>query len=113
MALEIPIQPDLNAFEQRIQLDGEYYTSRFRWNPRAERWYLDLLSGDGDPIVNGIALVVGVPLTMHLRTLTGMPPGAFVCVDTDKLGNDPGFDELGVRVKLVYLTADEVEEAFA
>jgi hypothetical protein len=111
VAVEIPIQTDVNAFTERIQLDGNYYTLTFRWNERALRWYLDLADGDGAAIASGIALVTGVPLTYHLRATTGMPQGTLVCVDTDESGVDPAFDELGNRVKLIYLTEDEAEEA--
>ena len=108
MAIEIPFLPDANAFEQRMRLDGEDYTLTFRWNPRAERWFMDLGDPDGSPIVNGLALVIG-SITRHLRARVGMPPGLFICLDTSDSGVDPGFDELGSRVKLVYLEEADLE----
>lgn len=108
MALEIPILAGVNVFEQRMLLDGEFYTLNFRWNKRASRWYLDLADGEGDMIATGLAIVVGIPITAHLRAHAGVPPGVIVCVDTTDAGEDPGFDELGERCKLIYLEAAEL-----
>ena len=105
--IEIPVSADPH-FEQRMTLDGEYYTLRFRWNERTAQWKLHVGDGDGNPVAHGIALVANNWAGMHVRYLAGMPPGAFALLDTTGRGVDPGFDELGQRVVVMYVTEAEL-----
>lgn len=115
MAREIPGPPRGEVdFTARYQLDGAFYGIRLRWNRRAACWFMDLSDATGAPLASGVGLRLGAPLTMRLRTRPGMPQGVFGLVDTTGSGVDPGLDELGQRVRLVYLTAQElVEEGLA
>lgn len=108
MALELNIPENELAFEQEIDLDGTLYVLRFRYNGRAENWYLDLLDGEESPIALSIAIQGNISLTGYLRGLSGAPKGEFVCVDTQGRGDKPGQTDLGTRHKIVYLTETEV-----
>lgn len=83
------------------------YTLRLRWNARAAAWYLDLTDPDGEPVVTGIKCVLGVKLggrSAHpffddnILILTNIGPTSV----------DPGIDDLGRRVQLVWLGAADI-----
>lgn len=93
----------------RVELEGTFYVLRFRFNGRAERWFMDLYDDDEVLLAGSLPLCVGTLLTGHLRHRAGMPPGAFSVVDSTGSGTDPAEADLGERVKVVYLTAEETD----
>lgn len=100
--IEIPVALDTPLYTQRTTLDGREYQLRFDYNGREDRWYLDILTVDGQKLVTGIKLIGNWPL---LRRFTDprLPPGNLVAVDFSPLeGEPPGFAELGRRVLLTY-----------
>ena len=108
--LEIPIVEGAVATAQRFLLDGDYYVLTIRFNERDAGWWMDIADGDNNPIAFGIGLRADTPIQAHLQHLKGMPPGVFACVDTTDKGVDPGFDDLGDRVLLLYLEEADLEE---
>jgi hypothetical protein len=106
--LVIPTLTDgTEAYDQRTQLEGVEYLFQFRYNFRRELWTFSLQALDGTDILTGQTVHVGIPLN---RRAVGGPPGLFIAVsETDDI-ESPTFDELGARVKLVYLSAAEVAE---
>ncbi len=108
MAVEIPIQAGEYAFDERVILEGVEYVFSFQWNARASAWFMTIRDADDVQIVGSVPIRVDTSMTEHLRNLAGMPPGSFVAIDTTDSGVDPGEDELGERVRLIYLTAAEV-----
>lgn len=70
-------------------------------------WFMDLLDSTGTvQILSGLRLVASWPLG---KANTGrMPPGLFVVQDTEGKGDDPGFDDLGARHRLIYFTSTEL-----
>jgi hypothetical protein len=112
MAVEIP-SPGLNDVDVtvRVPLDGAFYAFRQRYNERAGTWMLDILTGDGAVLAQGIALRADAPVNLHLRARDGMLQGALMPLDTSGAGRDPGIGELGARVRLIYLSPEELAEA--
>lgn len=108
MAKIIPITPNVNAFSERLALDDEYFILTFRWNDRAERWYLDIADAASAPIVSGLVVCADTAMTGHLTGYDRMPQGILVAVDGTGSGTDPGHDELGQRVKVIYLEAADL-----
>ena len=108
MADVLPIPANDRAFELRVELDGAFYGLRFWHNGRADRWFMSLLTDDGDLIASTLAISANAPINAHLRNLEGAPPGVLTCNDTQGRGDDPGADDLGSRHEIVYLTAEEV-----
>lgn len=95
-------------FEQFTQLDGIEYLLRFKWSDREGCWYLGIYSQNGDPIAVGVRLVVSWPLLRRFRD-PRTPPGILVCVDTSERGQDIiAATDLGSRVLLMYVPADEL-----
>jgi hypothetical protein len=99
----IPTTAGVARYTQRTILDGREYVLGFNWNSRDARWSLSLADAAGVPIVSGIYIVCGVAL-LRLVTDVRCPPGDIFARDKDGLG-DPGFNDLGVRVDLIYKEA--------
>lgn len=114
MAVRITITRDTDdtgAFEQQATLDGVTYTLKFRWNVRYNAWTMHVLDSEG-VIAHRVGLVLRVnfPMDLYVRDPHRSPPGIFVAVDTSgpaDFGEDPGFDDLGNRVQIEYLNAED------
>jgi hypothetical protein len=113
MALVIPIDRTTSKpahFDLQVALDGVTYTLEFRWNVRASAWFMAVLDAQGVTAhVVGVKLVVDYPLNRFSPNRT--PPGLFMAIDTSAtqgMGEDPGFDDLGNRVQIAYLTAADL-----
>lgn len=110
----IPTSLSLVSYTQRTALDGRDYLLTFRWNQRESKWYLDIRDQDAVDIVLGIKIVVNKPLLGTLVTGEARPPGDIIATDLTtvpddgKVAYDPGRNELGGRVVLLYFDEDEV-----
>lgn len=103
------VLPTLNdgteAYDFRVQLEGTDYIFQFRYNFRRELWTFSMVKLDGTYALTGQSVHVGIPLN---RRAVGGPPGVLIAIsETDDISS-PTLQELGERVKLMYLTADEV-----
>lgn len=99
--LEIPLQPDLYAFDFAIALDGSQFTFKFHWNSRASGWYYSIYDATGAPVVEGRRLVVSWPLLRNVAA-SNAPRGQLYAINTLRDGEDPALDELGSNVRLLY-----------
>ncbi len=106
MSFVIPTLTDgTEAYDQRTQLDGVEYSLQFRYNFRRELWTFSVVALDGTPLLMGQTVHVGIVLN---RRAVGGPPGLLLAIsETDDIAS-PGLTELGERIKLCYLTVDEV-----
>lgn len=97
MILQLPVDTTGEAdYTERLPLDGREYVFHFQYNQREDRWYLNILDQDSTPIVHGVKIVVGYPLTRY--TL----PGSLIALDLTGKNQDPGFADLGKNVALFY-----------
>lgn len=113
MAVVVPILrgvDDAGYFDLQATLDGVTYTLEFRWNVRLGAWFMNVLDAEGvEPRLIGVRLVADYPLAQNI--VDRDPPGYFLAVDTGAaagFGVDPGFDDLGSRVQLVYVPEAEI-----
>jgi hypothetical protein len=104
----IPLRSDLEHYSLDVSLDGATYSLSFRWNRRDLSWWMGIADSAGNEILAPRKMVVDWPLLSRLRKST-FPPGDFIVLDTANLGIDPGRDELGKRIQLVYADAEELE----
>ncbi len=134
----IPFQPSIANYRFSCTLDGIPFVFRVRWNdaaaslavrypyapgaigpggieysqpaagdvPRAG-WYIDILDAQESAIRNGIRVVLGLPLGYICRD-PRRPPGILLPVDTSGADLDPGFDDLGARVQVWFVTWAEI-----
>ncbi len=104
--LEIPCTPQGPHFSQRTEIDGATYIFEFEWNERAQSWFLHLANQDNEPLVSGVRIIADWPL---LHRDTGVFLGQLIAIDTTGKGESPAFQDLGERVKLVYIQQVEAE----
>ncbi len=107
MSLTLPLRSDLEDYDLQVTLDGVLFTLRFRWNRREQCWYMDVGGENGRPILASIKVVIDYPLGARSRNAL-MPAGMFVAVDTTSQRLDPGLNDLGVRVLLLYFEVAEL-----
>lgn len=106
--LVVPASQDLFDYTERVELDGEKYELRFRWNERAESWFVDIFDAVGTAILYGRRVVVDSRLTGQHKHVDGVMPGEFTAFDTTARREDAGLNELGDRVLLLYFDSTEV-----
>jgi len=99
--LEIPVRSDIPAYSFQITLEGSVFTMHFRYNTRAERWFMDLNDVDDVEIVSGIPLLYGLPLFDRFK-YEELPLGRFILLDETGEKRNPTRDGLGEDFKLLY-----------
>jgi hypothetical protein len=99
VSIPLPAQP---LMTQSTSLDGRSYKLTFDWNSRTDRWSFGIATEDGDAVLNGATLAIGVDL---LRTVPGtlatVPDGQMYLVGTD----DPTLETIG-DVSLIYVPSE-------
>lgn len=97
----LPLQTEVDKFTVRTTLLGAEYRLDFLWNTRDEHWYLSMFDATGTPIVQGVKVVIG---NFILRTNRGQvrPRGWLVAIDKEGTDIDPGRNDLGTRVDIVF-----------
>lgn len=112
MIVEIPIAVTTLDMRQTTSLDGSPYVLDLSWSDRSQSWYLSLFQQrETDvitPVLQGVRISIGYPLLVPAAAVDGRPPGELIAIDTSDTGTDPGFADLGARVRLYYYDADEM-----
>lgn len=103
--LALPIDSSSPHYEFQTTLDGTTYGFEFRWNTRASAWFFSILDSAGNYLLSELRLIVGFPLAERTRN-ENLPPGILIASDTTGGGADPGLNDLGSRVKLIYFPVD-------
>lgn len=99
--LELPVRSDFKAYSFQVDLEGTTYGLNFRFNTRTQNWEMDIRDSLGNDLLTGIVLLTNVLLTrQYVRE--DLPPGQFLCVDESGQDKDPGSEDLGNDVKLLY-----------
>lgn len=116
MPLGIPLPNAVPWFDLTVELDGVTYTLEWHWNVRANdgagAWYLSVLDGDGVEVI--LAGVQGVAdYALGVGATARRFPGYLVLWDTTGNHEDPRFDDLGERHRLLYFTAAELGKTAA
>lgn len=85
-------------------LGGREYLFTFDWRALESKWYLDISTNEGEALISGIKLCLGVNLLRRSRD-ERIPLGLLFLVAA--IGSeDPGLDDLGTRVRLMYASAE-------
>lgn len=100
--LILPANSDAPYYDFDVDLEGSSYTFEFYWNARSAAWFLTVYDATGDAIVAGRRVVLGVPL-FGRSVDTRLPPGFLIAIDTGTTEEDPGRNDLGTRVVIVYV----------
>ncbi len=99
--------PALYDYSEQVLLDGVLYGLRFRWNHRANAWFMDVSDTSGTALVWGRRLVVGLPLLRQHHALA-IPPGEMLILDAENTDHDPRLSELGEKALTLYVAAAEL-----
>jgi hypothetical protein len=88
-------------FEFAVNLDGTRFVIALQWNERMQWWVQHVYTAKREPILMGKRVCVDYPM---LRRSPGenRPAGELRWIDTSGKLIDPGKNDLGDRVKLVY-----------
>lgn len=106
MILEIPFTND-GAQQFVVQLGDRKFTFAANYNERSAAWVLDIFDPVTEaPIVTTIPLVIGADLLNPFN----LNIGSLFANSEDSTGLDAGPDDLGTRVKVYWLSADEVPQ---
>lgn len=100
------IEPGAPHQRQQVLLDGREFVVELRWNERAGAWFMAVSDAEG-LILAGRRVVVDFPLLSRFAS-PRLPDGELFAIDTSGAGLDPGRDDLGSRVDLVYVEASEL-----
>jgi len=95
-------------FSVRVLLGDEVYRLAFHYNERLERWFLSLFDQDDEAIFEGYALLLGIDYLRLVRD-ERLPEGSLVLDDSTGANAECGFDDLGQRCNLFYITDDGEE----
>ena len=96
------IELDVDPFYSfPVNLDGNQYRFRVRWNVTAEAWFLDIEGVSNTVSIHGIRLVTGVDL---LAPYGESELGKLAIIDTSGNNLDPDFDNIGTVYQLWYET---------
>lgn len=101
----VPVRAGISHQELQLPVDDRVYTLELRWSVREERWYLDVLDEERTPIYTGIALVLNFPLGVRCVSPDWWA-GTLFLSDTSGENREPGLDDLGARVALIYADPD-------
>jgi hypothetical protein len=105
MILELPIDAVEKNYAVSTVLEGETFTFAVRWNGRADSWFFDLYDVNGEIIIAGVRIVLGVILGRR-STDDRMPAGTIQAADLTNTGTEATRDTLGISVKVFYFTSD-------
>ena len=104
--LQVPLRNDLADFKFNLPLDETFYTFRFKWNTRMANWFMDILTLDETPILEGVPVFSNFAVISRFKDIR-LPPGRLYFYDTSGNASDPLRFDLGERVIMVY--EDEAE----
>lgn len=107
MAVRIPIPVAFPASEMSISFNGRIWRLRFRWNTRDQSWSMDVLDAERTPVLLGVK-VVSDWLLLRRYAQDELLEVDIVSVDTSGQAEEPGRDDLGARVMVLFTTKDEV-----
>lgn len=100
---EIPVVSEESPYSFKIVLSGITVNLRFRWNWRANLWLMDIFDANNQPLVYGVALVLGMDLTKAYRyDVDNFPQGTFFLQDSMGKNTEANFNNFGKTVFLAY-----------
>lgn len=100
--ISIPVRNDVLNYKFKIDLDGDLFTLRFKFNERQQTWHMDIMTGDTEePIISGRPLITDLNVFGRFKDAR-LPKGTFLMTALADDGSDPGRDSLGDTHQLLY-----------
>ena len=98
----IPVDPDLVAQKFKISLDGVTYTFDLDFNDRSGRYRLNIFDTQENELIFGIPMLINYDLLKYHKYNPLLPQGTLFLVNLEEDNVDPGIDDLGSSVIMVY-----------
>jgi len=102
----LPLIPSVPSYRFGTTLGDISYVVDVHWNARDGAWYMDILDENANTIRGGIKIVLGSRLGRRCVSPL-FPFGVLVATDLSGAGIDAGLDDLGTRVQVAFITAEE------
>lgn len=96
-ALEFTKKTTSANYKYRTTLLGTTYIFKFTWNERDAAWFFGVFTPEDEPIFQGRRLTLNAP---HLL-------GQGIVVATAPDNSQPGRDDIGKRVSMLFLYEDD------
>lgn len=99
---------DTADFEYRVDLEGDGYDIRTRWNSRSGSWFIYIGPTGREPVVKARACTLSDMLRTY-RGKDGVPQGKLYVVDNEKGYGRPSRNDFGInkRFRLLYVNSTE------
>lgn len=101
-SLIIPVRNDVAAYSFQVDLEGVIYTLDFGYNERESEWYMSIYNSTGETLLVGdIPIQINIPLADQYID-EGLPPGRFIAIDETGKNREPGRNNFGTEIVLIY-----------
>jgi hypothetical protein len=108
MALkQIPLDIDQVAYSFKVDLDNRPFVFELTFNSRASLWTMTIKNESDETLIAGIPIHVKQDLLRQFRYDARLPQGVLMALNVVDGVSDPGLENFGDQVVLVY---DEVTE---
>lgn len=108
--LEIPVRNDLDKYSLIVAINDVDYRMEFAHNTRDDHWYLSIELTDGTELVNGMPIVADSPLLARWAWNAELPQdGYLMAVDTTGEAATPVKEDLGDRIKLLWVPFEDID----
>ena len=94
------------SYRFTVEIESETVEFAVRWNLVESAWYFDIVGVSFTLELKGIKFVGGVNL---LKPYAVRELGGLYMIDSEEKNEDPDFDGLGDRYRLIYVTKAEME----
>jgi hypothetical protein len=106
--IALPLIPSVSHYSFATTIENETYAFTMRWNARDAAWYMDVFTEAGDVLRQGVKVVLGAYLG-RASSDGFFNKGVLVARDTSGQGVEAGYNDLGTRVEVVYLSALDIQ----
>lgn len=110
MAIEIPLTTN-PFYTERVKIENRVFNIIVFWSTREQAWYLTIKTSQSESILTNLKLLPFVNLTGRFQD-NRLPKGAFICFAVAG-DNPPNRNDLGTRVKVWFLTEEDIEFVFS
>lgn len=104
----LPFVPSIGRYRFGTVIEETQYLFDVRWNTRDLAWYFDLREADETIIASGLKIVLGIFIGRQ-STHPLFDDGVFVAHDESGQEKDAGYDDLGTRVLVKFITKLEID----
>src|ERR1700749_78717 len=98
----LPVTSDVEHYTFQTVLSDTLFGFRFDYSQRDDHWYMSLYDDSGVAILEGLRVTLGAFYLYRVATLR-RPAGVIMAFDTTNKNLDPGRNDLGGRVRLLFV----------